>query len=136
MAGPANRRAGTGETRPKIRRLHPVRVLLVLRDRRLLRVTSFLLERRGYDVIRESGTNIADSAARFRADVVLLQAESSRAATGRSLAALEALRNPPGVVAVCADGEGEHLPGIIALSKWAPIEDVARAIDAAALRRG
>ena len=38
----------------KLHRLRPLRVLLAGRDRRFLRVTSFLLSQRGYDVVETS----------------------------------------------------------------------------------
>jgi CheY-like chemotaxis protein len=120
---------------PKIRRLHPLRVLLAARDRRFIRVTSFLLERRGYDVIQESGRAIAEAVTRCRADVVLLEADMSRASTARTLTALEALPTPPGVIAIYSDEGVEHLPGVTSLSKWAPIEELQQRIDAAALER-
>ena len=124
------------ERRPNVRRLHPVRVMLALRDRKFARVTSFLLERRGYDVVLEDGRDVGEAATRFRADVVLLETAGSRAATARSLAALEALPTPPGVVALCAGDRIDQLPGATSVSKWAPIEELAREIDAAALRPG
>lgn len=136
MADPANRPAGMDEARPKIRRLHPLRVLLAARDRRFIRVTSFLLERRGYDVIQENGKAIAEAVIRSRADVVLLEADMSRASTARTLTALEALPTPPGVVAIYSGQGAEHLPGVTSLSKWAPIEELQQRIDAAALERG
>ena len=124
------------EARPKIRRLHPLRVLLAARDRRFIRVTSFLLERRGYDVIQENGKAIVEAVIRSRADVVLLEADMSRASTARTLTALEALPTPPGVVAIYSGEGAEHLPGVTSLSKWAPIEELQQRIDAAALERG
>ena len=122
--------------RPNIRRLHPLRVLLAARDRKFIRVTSFLLERRGYDVIQENGKAIAEAVTRCRADVVLLEADMSRASTARTLTALEALPTPPGVVAIYSGEGAEHLPGVTSLSKWAPIEELQQRIDAAALERG
>ena len=136
MADPANRPAGMDEVRPKIRRLRPLRVLVAARDRKFIRVTSFLLERRGYDVIQENGKAIAEAAIRFRADVVLLEVDMSRASTARALTALEALPTPPGVVAVYSRERAERLRGVPSLSKWAPIEQLEQRIDAAALQRG
>jgi hypothetical protein len=107
-----------------------------MRDRRYMRVTSFLLERRGYDVVQEGGSNIFEAAARFRADVVLLEAERSRGSLARTIAALAALPAPPRVITVVdREGTDERLPGIATLAKWTPIDDVAREIDAAFHRR-
>jgi hypothetical protein len=118
-----------------VQRLRPLKVLLAMRDRRYMRVTDFLLQRRGYDVVQEGGTGIAEAAARFRVDVVVLEPDSSRGETSRVLTALAALPAPPAVIAVASDGRPETLPGLMRVPKWAPVEELARDIDAASLRR-
>jgi hypothetical protein len=100
-----------------------------------MRVTAFLLERRGYDVVQDGTVHVAEAAARWRADVVIIETDNSRASTARLLAALEALAAPPGVVVVSTDGGGERLPGITAVAKWTPVDDLAREIDGASLYR-
>lgn len=118
-----------------VTRLRPLRVLLAMRDRRFMRVTAFLLERRGYAVVQEGGSNVVDAALRSRADVVVLEGDTSRGMAGRTSAALAALPSPPGVINV-GNGSGERLPGVTAVEKWTPIDELAREIDSASLRRG
>jgi hypothetical protein len=98
-----------------------------------MRVTAFLLDRRGYDVVQDGTVHVAEAAARWRADVVVVETDSSRASTARLLAALEALAAPPAIVLMYSDGGVERLPGITAVAKWAPVDDLARQIDAASL---
>jgi hypothetical protein len=119
----------------KVRRLRPLRVLLAMRDRRFMRVTSFLLERRGYEVLQEGSAGIVEAAARSRADVVVFEADASRGSSARIVAALTALPTAPGVVTIGGTGADDRLPGAPALEKWTPVDDLAREIDAASLRR-
>jgi CheY-like chemotaxis protein len=119
-----------------VRRLRPLRVLLAMRDRRFMRVTCFLLERRGYDVTQEGSAGIVQAASKFRADVVVFEGELSRGSSARTLAALAALDQPPGVVTITADGDTNGAAGAAVIRKWTSVEDLAREIDAAALRRG
>ena len=66
-----------------VHRLQPLRVLLAGRDRRFLRVTAFLLSRRGYEVTEVPLNESVLAADRFHADVVLLDAGMSRAEAAR-----------------------------------------------------
>jgi hypothetical protein len=118
-----------------VTRLRPLRVLLAMRDRRFMRVTAFLLERRGYAVVQEGGSNVVDAALRSHADVVVLEGEPSRGTSGRTLAALAALPIAPGLITVVG-GSAEELAGVAAVAKWTPVDDLAREIDAVSLRRG
>lgn len=122
------------EAARNVRRLRPLRVLLVSRDRRFIRVTSFLLERRGYDVLQVSSPDVVEAAVRSRADVVVLEPEPSRAMSARAIAALAALPTPPGIVMI-ENGGHEEAPGTSAVTKWARIDDLAREIDTASLHR-
>ena len=81
-----------------LRRLQPLRVLLSGRDRRFLRVTSFLLAQRGYDVQETSPRKTLETAERHRADVVLLETNDSRVMAARKVAALQALPVAPSVL--------------------------------------
>jgi hypothetical protein len=119
---------------PNVRRLRPPRVLLAMRDRRFMRVTAFLLERRGYTVVQEGGSNVVDAAERSRVDVVVIEGETSRGASARLLAALTALSTAPGLISI-VDGEGDRVAGVPALRKWTPVDDLAREIDSASLRQ-
>ena len=99
----------------------PRRVLLAMRDRRFMRVTEFLLERRGYAVVQEGGSNVVDAAHRARADVGLAMGTGTDVALaaadvnllGGSLAAVaEGLGS--GIIAF---GSGEEKKAVEALLK-------------------
>ncbi len=122
-----------GDTMVKnVRRLQPLRVLLTGRDRRFIRVTSFLLAQRGYDVAH---SELLAAAARHRADVVLLETDGSLASAARELAALQALPAAPGVLLVLQSGERERWSGIPGVEKWAPVEALIGEIEAASRNR-
>jgi CheY-like chemotaxis protein len=118
-----------------VRRIRPPRVLLAMRDRRFMRVTAFLLERRGYAVVQEGGSNVVDAALRSRVDVVVLEGESSRGTSAKTLAALTALPTAPSLISIFDDEPGEGLAGVPAIAKWTSVEELAREIDAVSLRR-
>jgi CheY-like chemotaxis protein len=120
---------------PNVRRLRPPRVLLAMRDRRFMRVTAFLLERRGYAVVQEGGSNVVDAAHRSRVDVVVMEGEASRGASARLLAALTALPTAPRLISIVDDEDDDRVAGVPALGKWTPVDDLARAIDSASLRQ-
>jgi CheY-like chemotaxis protein len=120
---------------PNVRRIRPPRVLLAMRDRRFMRVTAFLLERRGYAVVQEGGSNVVDAAHRSRVDVVVIEGEASRGTSARTLAALTALPTAPGLISI-VDGEpGAQLAGVPAIAKWTPVDELVREIDTVSLRR-
>ena|SRR5215813_3914216 len=120
---------------PNVRRIRPLRVLLAMRDRRFMRVTAFLLERRGYAVVQEGGSNVVDAALRSHVDVIVIEGEPSRATSAKTLTALTALPTAPGLISI-VDGEaGEQLAGVPAIAKWASVEELAREIEAVSLRR-
>ena len=128
--------AGDSGAQPSnVRRLQPLRVLLAGRDRRFMRVTSFLLTRRGYAVSRSSLSDAVAIAARQRSDVVLVELDGSRVEAGKAIAALQASPAAPAVVTLAAEGAENVWSGLRALDKWTPIETLAAEIDAAALRR-
>jgi CheY-like chemotaxis protein len=123
------------ESEPNVRRLQPLRIVLSGRDRRFLRVTSFLLSQRGYDVLETSPRGTLASVERHRADVVLLETNDSRTMAARKVAALQALSVAPSVLVVYDDDEPEAWPGLLAVRKWTPIETLVEQIEAAALAR-
>jgi CheY-like chemotaxis protein len=125
----------TGPQRSNVRRLQPLRVLVAGRDRRFMRVTSFLLTRRGYAVSRSGLADVVAVADRQRSDVVLVELDGSRVEAGRAIAALQASPAAPAVITLAADGAENVWSGLRALDKWTPIETLAAEIDAAALRR-
>jgi hypothetical protein len=124
----------TPDGRRNVRRLQPLRVLLSGRDRRFLRVTSFLLAERGYDVQEASPKKTLEAVARHRADVVILETNDSRTMAARKVAALQALAVAPSVLLVY-DKEQEYWPGLSKVKKWIPIDSLVEQIEAAALAR-
>ena len=113
-----------------------IRVLLMARDRRFRTVTAALLTRRGCEV------SAAPVAARLPAtvtqgavDVVVLEAGSMLTAAARTVAMIEALDPPIGVVLVAEEAEQglRHLP---VLAKWGPFDDVYAAVEKADRDRG
>jgi CheY-like chemotaxis protein len=121
----------------KVHRLQPLRVLLSGRDRRFLRVTSFLLSQRGYEVHDTSPRKTLEAAERTRADVVLLETDASRAMAARKIASLQALAVAPSVLVVVEgdDDEQERWQGLPAVQKWTPIDTLVDLIEAAARHR-
>jgi hypothetical protein len=118
-----------------VRRLQPLRIVVSGRDRRFVRVTSFLLGRRGYDVRDARAYDVVDAAERHRADVVVLELEgASRVTAGRAMTALQASDASPVVLLVCEGADGRW-NGFPVVEKWTPIERLVEEIEAAALHR-
>jgi CheY-like chemotaxis protein len=128
--------AGDSSPQPSnVRRLQPLRVLLVGRDPRFMRVTSFLLSRRGYAVTRSSMADAVGAAENQRSDVVLVELDGSRVLAGRTIAALQASAAAPAVVLLLPEAADNGWTGLRTLDKWTPIETLSAEIEAAALRR-
>jgi CheY-like chemotaxis protein len=129
--------AGADAETAKVHRLQPLRVLLSGRDRRFLRVTSFLLAIRGYDVQDSSPRKTLEAVERHRADVVLLETGPSRTIAARKIAALQALATAPSVLLMVDgdDDEEQGWQGLPAVKKWTPIEALVSQIEAAANNR-
>jgi hypothetical protein len=125
--------SGNGET--MVRRLHPLRVLVSGRDRRFVRVTSFLLSQRGYDVAQSSPKKTLETVERHRSDVVLLETSNLRVIVARQVAALQALPVAPSVLVVFDCDEGESWQGLSTVQKWTPVEILVEQIEAAARAR-
>jgi CheY-like chemotaxis protein len=116
-----------------IRRLQPLRILVVGHDRRFVRVTVFLLASRAYEVIEAEVGEALSAAERFRADVVVFDVGSSRGASGRLVAQLSALPSPPTVVLATSNGK-QPWDGQASVAKWSPIDELVAVIENAALR--
>ena len=116
-----------------VHRLQPLRVLVAGRDRRFMRVTSFLLSRRGYAVAQSAAAHAVDAAQRNKADVVVLEDGTSRAAIARDIAALGALAAAPSVLLV-TDNDRRWL-GLRTVEKWMPIDALVNEIEAASRNR-
>jgi CheY-like chemotaxis protein len=119
----------------KLHRLRPLRVLLAGRDRRFLRVTSFLLSQRGYDVVETSSKKTLQAVERNRSDVILLETNDTRGVAARMVAALETLPTAPSVLVVFEDDEDDRWQGFKAVRKWAPIDELVHEIETAAVNR-
>ena len=119
----------------KLHRLHPLRVLLAGRDRRFLRVTSFLLSQRGYDVVETSSKKTLREVEHHKSDVVLLETNDTRGVAARMVAALETLPTAPSVLVVYEDDEDNRWQGFRAIKKWTPIDELVQEIETAAVNR-
>ena len=115
-----------------VTRFQPLRVLLAGRDRRYIRVTSFLLEQRGYVVRSANPDDAADAAKRHRADVVLLEGDRIRTEAARRAAAIAAL-NPNAHVMLVVDATPNGPTGVTMLRKWAELDELVDEIEAAML---
>jgi CheY-like chemotaxis protein len=105
-----------------VRPIQPLRVLLAGRDARFLRVTSFLLERNGFEVESTPQLDgLADLVERHRSNVVVLDSGSARTTAARAAAAIQALHPKVGLLLV-SDDPGQGPTGFRALPKWAPID--------------
>lgn len=113
----------------QVRRLQPLRVLLAGRDRRYVRVTSFLLERKGYVVRKSTLEAAAETARRHRSDVVLLEGDKLRSDAARNAAAIEAL-NPNARVIVVVDKPPTEWAGLSTLPKWVELERIVDTLEA------
>jgi len=119
----------------KLQRLRPLRVLLSGRDRRFLRVTSFLLSQRGYDVVETSSKKTLQAVERHKSDVILLETNDTRGVAARMVAALETLPTAPSVLVVFEDDEDDRWQGFKAVKKWTPIDELVQEIETAAVNR-
>jgi CheY-like chemotaxis protein len=117
-----------------VRRLKALHVLVAGSDRPFVRVTAFLLARRGYAVSEAGPGDAIRTADRCRADVVVLECGTSRAVAGRVIAQLAALPGSPAVVLVTESRE-EPWGGRRTVEKWSSVELLVAGIEAAALER-
>jgi uncharacterized membrane protein (UPF0127 family)/CheY-like chemotaxis protein len=114
----------------------PMRVLLIAHDRRFRAVASALLTRRGCAVTTSpAASRLATAVKRDQIDVVVVDAGEMLTAAARTVATIEELRPPVGVVLVADEAEIglDHLP---VLAKWGPFEDIFAAIEQAERDRG
>jgi len=109
----------------------PIRVLLLAPDRRFRDTTALLLSRRGCEVsVAGSVEQAVELAADEGPHVVVLDAGRSLTAAARSVAALEALRPPVGVVVVADDGES-GLAQLPVLDRWGSFDALYEAVEQA-----
>jgi hypothetical protein len=117
-------------------RPQPLRVLLIARDRRFRTVASALLTRRRCAVtISPNPARLDELVERDGIDVVVIDAGPMLTAAARTVAAVEALSPPVGVVLVADDAEA-GLHEMTVLAKWGPFEEFFAAIEKADQSRG
>jgi CheY-like chemotaxis protein len=122
--------------RTNVLRLQPLRVLLAGQDRRFLRVTSFLLARRGYEVSQATLGTVLEAVERERSDIVVLEPGESRAAAARTVTALPLTTASPALLLITDEGDDrDGWKGLASVDKWTPIEDLVMAIETAAFHR-
>jgi len=110
-------------------RLQPLRVLVVSPDHHFRTVMSLLLARRNCSVTTTANASrVAEPIARASADVVVIDvSQLATAVAAATVAAIEALARPVGVVLV-ADDAGYALPDPPVLARWGPFGDLVDAI--------
>jgi hypothetical protein len=117
-----------------VRRLQPLRILLCGRDRRFVRVTSFLLSRRGYTVAQASSADVLEAAERCRSDVVVFEPAESKVESAQTISALQTSATSPALLIV-VDGDEARWNGLPTVDKWTSIDDLVIEIETAARRR-
>lgn len=115
-----------------VRRLHPMRLLLVSDDRSFCGVTSLLLERNGFVVRTTSHAapmRVAELAREHRADVVLVDEASSRPRAARTVAALHQLYPRGRPLVLCADGDAPSPAVADQVARSSPIAELTAALE-------
>lgn len=107
-----------------------VRVVLASKDRRFVRVASFLLARRGCVVDRAADAReLLALAEEGRAEVVLIDAARSMTAAARRVAAVQTLL-PEAAIVVATDGAEPQISGQLqALPKWRALDRVLEEVE-------
>ena len=113
-----------------VRRLRPIRVLLVGRDRRFLRTAAVLLRRRGCEVTSiERPSDLLETVEARRVNVVVLDGTDSISATARAVATLEALPVPVSSLIVYEGTDKDPLRQLRLLPKWGAFEEIAAEVE-------
>lgn len=106
-------------------------VVVVSGDRRFLRVTGFLLRRRGVSVVAtERRAEAMRALAGAGADAVVVDAEGSPAEAAAWRRAVRAL-HPDVAVVIAADPCGSAAPEGTVVGKWRPVEELVAALERA-----
>jgi hypothetical protein len=107
-----------------------IRIALVARDRRFVRVTSFLLARHGYVVdTTHSARSLIALLERIEADVVVVDGSDPSDAAARTAALLATLERPRGLVVVGETTDVRPLRAPAAVTKWTSFECLLDAIE-------
>ena len=118
-----------------IRTLHPIRVLLVSRDRRFLRVAALLFRQRGCLVAATARpSEMLDRIAAQRTNVVVLDGSDSLAATARAMALIEALPADVTPLVVYEGGDSAPPRNLSLMSKWGAFEELVHEVQRAYMR--
>ena len=115
-----------------LRRLHPLRLLLVSDDRGFCGVTSLLLEQAGFAVwatTHAAPVRVAELAREHRADVVLVDEAPSRPRAARTVAGLEQLYPRARPLLLCADSESASPAAPDSVERSSPIAELTAAIE-------
>jgi DNA-binding NtrC family response regulator len=121
------------EAHPHLESVEPgrrIRVVLAARDRRFLRVTSFLLARDGFlvDSTRKV-EDLPDMVQRHRPDVVILDGMDSLTMTARAIAGLEALPYSVAVLVVAEAPEASSPRSVRLLHKWTSFDRLVHEVE-------
>jgi len=121
------------EAHPHLESVEPerrIRVVLAARDRRFLRVTSFLLARDGFlvDSTRKL-EDLPEIVQRHRPDVVILDGMDSLTMTARAIAGLEALPYSVAVLVVAEAPEASSPRSVRLLHKWTSFDRLVHEVE-------
>lgn len=107
-----------------------IRIALVARDRRFVRVTSFLLAREGYAVeTTHSPGSLLELLSRSAADVVVVDGSDPSNTGARVAALLATLERPCGLVVVDETTNVRPLHAPAAVAKWTSFDSLLDAIE-------
>ena len=115
-----------------VRRLHPMRLLLVSDDRGFCGVTSLLLARNGFAVKTTKHADpvrVAELAREHRADVVLVDEAPSRRRAARTVAGLKQLYPRARLLVLRAEGNALLPPVAEHVGRSSPIAELTAAIE-------
>lgn len=121
------------ETSPgTVRRLHPVRVLLVGTDRRFLRVAGALLASEGHLVkSSERPSDLIELVHGLGTDVAVIDASRSLPEAVRAAASLRALPQPVAAVLVADRDRLAQLSGVAVVRKWGNFDELSTKVEEA-----
>ena len=112
-----------------MRRLQPVRVLLVGSDVRFSRVAAALLSFEGYSVQScEHPGELLEVVHLLRTDVAVIDASRSVGQAARSAASLRALPDPVASVLVVDQEKSSPAAGVPLISKWGRFDELSARI--------
>jgi DNA-binding NtrC family response regulator len=125
--------AGNAFDMAKVRPLRPPRVVLAVADARFVRIASFLLARRGFEVqATKRPRDVLELLERRTADVVILDGTRSFTDAARLAGAVEALHPEMSVIVVADDPQAvEPLHNLQLFPKWTSFDQLASSIERA-----